>query len=280
MALHAVMMSLGTLSVYGLFAQIATKVGILGLLYIGGLLGLLGILVARLGLVDRMPEEKIKKAGVMEIYRAVSKSFTLKVSYLAAFITRADLVIPSTLFIVWMVSVADRFGYTPVEATARGGIILMVGSFFRLISFSAVGIMLDRIGRIPVLIATLLAAGMGYFLIATADNPFSNVMFFYVCLLGLGKNGAIVATNTLASDAAPEPMRGSILGGLNTVGTLGIILFLQACGYLFDDFSYGSPFLVKGVVNLLFGIWVCTVKGRIVSDPSDRKKERETAGKL
>jgi len=271
MALHAIMMSLGTLSVYGLFTQVATKIGILGLLYIGGVLGLWGTLVARSGLVDRMPEEKSKRTGVKELYRTVSKSFALKVSYIAAFFTRADIAVPSTLLIVWMVSVADKFGYTPVEATARGGIIMMVGSLFSLISFSAVGTMLDRIGRTPVLIATLLAAGIGYFLIATTENPFSKVMFIYVCLLGLGKNGAIVAANTLASDAAPTPMRGSILGGLNTVGTLGIILFLQTCGYLFDNLSCQSPFLLKGAVDFLFGIWVWTVRGRILASPSGRE---------
>ena len=274
MALHAIMMSLGTLCVYGLFTQIATKIGIRGLLYIGGLLGLWGTLVARSGLVDRMPEEKIKKTGIKEIYRTVSKSFALKLSYMAAFVTRADIAVPSTLLIVWMVSVADKFGYTPVQATARGGIIMMVGSLFSLISFSAVGIILDRIGRTPVLIATLLVAGIGYFLIATTENPFSKVMFIYVCLLGFGKKGAIVAANTLASDAAPKPVRGSILGGLNTVGTLGIVLFLQACGYLFDNISCQSPFLLKGFINLLFGIWVWAGRDRILVDLPGRENTK------
>ena len=271
MALHAIMISLGALSVYGLFTQIATKTGILGLLYIGGLLAVGGALVAGLGLVDKMPDVRIKQAGIKEASRAVSKSFALKVSYIAAFVTRADIVIPSTLLIVWMVSVADRFGYTPVEAIARGGFILMVSSLFRLVSFYALGIMLDRIGRTPVLIATLLIAGMGYILIAIVENPFSNGMFVYVCLLGFGKNGAIVAANTLASDAAPKPMRGSILGGLNTIGTLGIIFFLQACGYLFDNLSHQSPFLFKGAFNVLFGIWVWNVRDRILVIPYAQK---------
>jgi len=228
MALNAIMMSLGALTVYGICTQLAAKIGILGILYVGGFLGLLGTLVAKLGLKDRMPKDKIKKAGVREIYHVVSKSFTLKVSYVAAFVSRADLVIPSTLLIVWMVSVAGKFGYTPIEATVRGGMFLMVGRLFSIISFSVLGVMLDRIGRIPVLIITLLFAGTGYFLMATTENPFSNMMFIYVCLLGLGKNGAIVATNTLASDAAPESMRGSVLGGLNTMGTLGIILLSES----------------------------------------------------
>jgi MFS family permease len=135
------------------------------------------------------------------------------------------------------------------------------------VSFSIIGVLLDRVGRTPVLIATLLIAGVGYLLIATAENPFSPMMFIYVSVLGVGKNGASVAANTLASDAAPKPMLGSILGGLNTVGTLGIILFLQACGYLFDSFSCGSAFLFKGLVDLLCGVWVWTVKGRIIIAP-------------
>jgi MFS family permease len=263
MALHAIMMSLGTLSVYGFFTQIATRIGILGLFYIAGFLAFWGVLVARTGLVDRMPKEKAGKTGIKEIYGAVSKSFALKTSYLAAFVTRADLAIPSTILMVWMVSVGDNFGYTPIQAMARGGIIMMVGSLCSLLSFSFIGVLLDRVGRVPVLIATLLVAGIGYFLIATTGNPFSNEMFIYVCLLGMGKNGAIVAANTLASDAAPRPIRGSVLGGLNTVGTLGIILFLQASGYLFDNVSFQSPFLIKGVIDFLFGLWVWTAAGRI-----------------
>jgi len=273
MALHGIMMALGTLCVYGLFTQIATSTGVLVLLYAGGLLGLLGVFVAAYGLVDRMPEGKNKSGGVREIYQVVSKSFPLKVSYITAFITRADIAIPSTLLMVWMVSVAHKFGYTPIQATARGGFIMMVGSLVGLFSFSAIGILLDRIGRTPVLIGTLLIAGVGYFFIAITQNPFSPWMFVFVSILGFGKNGAIVASNTLASDAAPQPMLGSIFGGLNTVGTLGIVLFLQGCGYLFDTFSSGDAFLFKGVVNLLCGIWVWAVKGRINADPHGEQAE-------
>ena len=140
----------------------------------------------------------------------------------------------------------------------------MVGSICSLVSFSFIGVLLDRIGRVPVLFSTLLVAGIGYFLIATTGNPFSNSMFLYVCLLGVGKNGAIVAANTLASDAAPKSIRGSVLGGLNTVGTLGIVLFLQASGYLFDNVSFQSPFLVKGAIDFLFGVWVFITASRIV----------------
>jgi len=280
MALHALMISLGALCVYGLFTQIASAVGILGLLYLGGLLGLCGMLVARVGLVERRHGPQTEKAGVKKIYRVVSKSVPLKASYCAAFFSRADLAIPSTLLMVWMVSVAHAFGYSTFEATARGGIILMSGSLFSLFSYSAIGILLDRIGRTPVLAGTLIISGIGYLLIATTQNPFSNLMILYVCLLSFGKNGAIVASNTLASDAAPKPVLGSVLGGLNTAGTLGIILFLQLSGYLFDNVSYESPFLVKGLVNGLFGIWIWQVKGKMTLSQSGREIIRADTGEI
>jgi MFS family permease len=256
MALHAIMISLGSLSVYGLFTQIATKTSILVLFYIGGLLALAGTLIAIAGLINRFIETEVHKRSIRETTHTVLNNFTLKVSYAASFITRADLVIPSTILIVWMVSVAENYGYTSVQATARGGIILMTGSLFSLVSFSFIGILLDRLGRPFVLIVTLIMGGTGYLLIAVTENPFSNAMFFYICLLNLGKNGAIVAANTLAADASPRGLLGSILGGLNTVGTLGIVIFLQICGLSFDIFSSQSPFMFKGLLNVLCGLWI------------------------
>ena len=89
-----------------------------------------------------------------------------------------------------------------------------------------------------------------------------------------------MAGNTLASDAAPKQLLGSVLGGLNTVGTLGIILFLQSSGYLFDNVSYASPFLVKGLVNALFGMWVWKVKDKITASQPGRKTILGNSGEI
>jgi len=264
------MISLGTLCVYGLFTQLAAAIGVVGALYTGAFLGLAGIIIAYAGIVDRMPPSGEGKNRVKASFRVVSNNYALKLTYAAGFITRANLAIPSTILIVWMVSISEQFGYTPLQATARGGLIMMVGSLCSLTSFYIIGIILDRVGRIPVFITTLTITGIAYILIATVDNPFSNVMFLYVSLLGFSKNGAIVANNTLASDIAPKELMGSVLGGLNTMGTIGIIFFLQLSGYLFDNISAQSPFLIKGSIDFLFGLWVLSSRKKI--------KKGETAG--
>jgi len=265
MALHAIMMSLGTLCVYGLFTQMAAVIGIIGAFYVGGILGLAGILVALSGLVDRIGKSHTAKKDIREVYRLVLRSFPLRAAYITGFVTRANISLTSTLIIVWMVSMAGKFGYTPLQATARAGVIMMVGNVFSILSFYIIGILLDRVGRLPVLISTLILTGIGYFFIATIDDPFSNLMFLYVSLLGFAKNGAIVAANTLASDVTPRHCLGSALGVLNTVGTLGIIFFLQVCGYLFDSISHQSPFVFKGVIDAACGIWIFIARKKIIS---------------
>jgi MFS family permease len=257
-------MALGTMIVFGILAQIARKTGLISLFYITGFLGLLGAFVSRVWLVDRMPKEKAKALGIKEIWNAVSKNLSLKVSYVVTFTTRADVIVMATLYVVWAVYAGEKFGYTPVKATARSGIVMMVMSLVSLIAYPITGILLDRWGRIPVLITTLLMGGAGFCLTAILNNPFSPVMFLLVILLGAATYGAVPGAQVLATDASPKPMVGSILGGLNTMSPIGILLFLQVGGFLFDKIGYWSPFALKGIANLACALWIIAIRKRLV----------------
>jgi MFS family permease len=256
MALNGVMMGLGSIIVFGVLVQIARKTGLMSLFYMSGALGFLGAIVSRLWLRDRMPKEKPKNLGIREIYNAVSKSLALKVSYVATFVGRPDPLVSGTFLIVWMVYVAETFGISPVKATARGGIVLMVAGIVSFVAFPIAGVLLDRWGRIPVLISGLIFGATGFCLAGMTENPFSPAMYFFMSLKGIGMAGAITGANTLASDASPRPLLGSILGGLNTMNPLGVLIFLQVGGFLFDTVGYGAPFVLKGVASLACGL--CT----------------------
>ena len=52
------MLALGSMIVFGVLARIAGKTGLMSLFYMSGVLGFLGLIVSRLGLVDRMPKER------------------------------------------------------------------------------------------------------------------------------------------------------------------------------------------------------------------------------
>jgi MFS family permease len=265
MAYHGIMMGLGSMVVFGVLAQVARKTGLMSLFYIAGAVGFLGVFVTRFGLVDRMPKEKAKKPGFREIYGIVSKSLALKASYIITLIVRSDVLVLGTFLIVWTVYMADEFGISTVKATARGGIIMLVMSVVSIASNPIIGILLDRWGRVPVIIIGLISAGIGFCLMALTNNPFSPLMFFYICLTGVGFPAAALGAITFASDNSPRPLLGSILGGLNTMQPIGVLFFLQAGGFLFDKLGYWTPFLLKGAANLACGLWILGIKKRIAA---------------
>jgi MFS family permease len=264
MALNGIMMGVASIIVFGALAQIARRTGLLGLFYISGALGFLGAIICTAWLVDRMPKEKPKRLGIREIYRVVSGSLALKVSYVATLVGRPDPLITGTFVIVWMVYVADKFGMSPIKATAKGGIVLMVAGIVSFVAFPIVGVLLDRWGRVPVLVSGLIIGGVGFCLAGITENPFSPAMYFYISLTGIGIAGAITGANTLCSDASPKPLLGSILGGLNTMNPFGVLIFLQVGGFLFDNVGYGAPFLLKGIASLACALWIAAVRNRVV----------------
>jgi MFS family permease len=266
MAYHGICMSLGSIICFGMLAQLARKTGLMTIFYISGALGFLGLIVTRLGFVDRMPKEKARRLGIKEIYGAVSKSLAIKVGYITTFVVRADILVISTFLIVWMVYVAEKFGLSPVKATAKGGIVMLTMGLVSLVVWPIIGILLDRWGRTPVIILSGFSAGAGFCLIAVTPNPFSPMMYLYVTLLGVGFAAASAGANALAADAAPKPLLGSILGGLHTMQPLGAFIFLQAGGFLFDWLGYWSAFALKGIADLALALWIFAIRKQIVVD--------------
>jgi MFS family permease len=263
MALHGAMMGLGSMLVFGIMVQLARKTGLMSLFYMSGALGFLGFLVAWFGTVDRLPKEKAHKTGIKVIYQEVSKSLALKVGYIVTIITRADIAIVATFIILWMVYMADIEGITAVKATARGGLVMMVTSLVTLIAYPILGILTDRVGRIPVIIAGLLVSGAAFCLMAITNNPFAPIVYLYASLICVGFSGVAVASTTLTADASPKQLLGSILGGFNTMQPIGILFFLQVGGYLFDKWGYWGPFALKGIVSILCGLWIVTIRKQI-----------------
>jgi len=262
MALNGIMMGLGSIVVFAVLAQVARKTGLMSLFYLAGAIGFLGALVSRIWLVDRMPKEKPEKLGIKEIYRVVSKSLPLKASYVTTFIARPDTSTIATFLIIWMVYAADTYGIS--QATARGGMVMSAMGIVSFLAFPIVGVLLDRWGRVPVLITGLMCGSLGFFLAGMTQNPFSPVMYLCVSLMGLGIAGAVTGANTIASECSPKPLVGSILGGLNSMHPLGVLFFLQVGGFLFDRVGYTTPFIMKGIVNLVWGLSLFTIRKRVV----------------
>ena len=96
-------------------------------------------------------------------------------------------------------------------------------------------------------------------------------MYLCVAFMGLGIAGAVTGANTIASEVSPRPLLGSVLGGLNSMHPLGVLFFLQVGGLLFDKVGYNAPFMMKGIVNLAWGLSLFTIRKRVVLSKLEEK---------
>ena len=266
MAMNGVMMGISSIIIFALFVPIMAKTGVLFLIYIIIAVALGGALSTGVFLREHLPETKQEKVGLMKIIPVVRKSIALKASYWCCLITRADIIILATFVITWGVKYGKELELSTGEATFKASLPMMVMGFATLVAFPILGIMLDKKGRVPVIILALINGGIAMFLLAVSPNPFSPLVYIAMIFAAVGMAGSIAGANTLASDASPKGMVGSILGGLNTMQPIGILFFVGLGGYLFDRFSPGWAFALKGIASLILCMWIFMIKDRITTD--------------
>ena len=260
MAIYGFMVGLATIFTSGLIGQLPKKIGIYETFYVIAFFTLIGWLVAKLGVVDRFSEDKKKEGKLKEALAIVRESTPLKVSYVATLMSRADTPIFRLIFFVWAVTEAKKFGYTPAQATGIGGIVLMGLAATALLSNIALGPMVDRMGRVTTLMISMSCCTAGLIIIYFFKNPFTYWVAVPVALIGFGMSGAVIGANTLAADSAPKHMVGTVIGGLTTIQSIGILVFLQTSGFIRDAVSNQSAFLFKAGINIVALVWIFSVR--------------------
>jgi len=265
MAMNGIAMGIAALLVFGAFAPILKKSGVVSLMYIISVLSLVGAVSTWVFLKDRMPEVKQAKTGLKEIIPIVTKSLPLKASYLCALITRADIVVLAAFLVTWGVKYGQQIQMASKDATMKSSIPMIVMGVFSLLAFPVIGILIDKWGRVQTILLALFTGGIGMIILAICPNPFSGLVYLGVILGAFGMAGSIAGANTLAADASPPGMLGGIMGGLNTMQPIGVLFFLGLGGFLFDKFGPGWAFGLKGVGTIVLAIWVFTVKDGITA---------------
>jgi len=260
MAIYGFIVALATIFTSGLMGQLPKRIGIYETFYIIAFITLIGWFVAKLGVVDRFPEDKRKQGKFREALTLAKESTPLKVSYVATFVGRADAPIFRLVFFVWAVTAARKFGFSPAQATGIGGIVLMGLAATALLSNIALGPMVDRIGRVSTLMLSMICATGGFLVLYFFNNPFTYWIAIPVALIGFGMSGVVIGANTLAADSAPKHMVGTVIGGLTIIQSVGIIVLLQSSGFVRDAISNQSAFLFKGMINLLALLWIFSVR--------------------
>lgn len=250
MAIMGFMYTAASLFSFLILARLPKSVGLYNVFIIIMIIGILASIVSRIGLVDLVDKKKKEKVKWEKVFSLLKKSPCLKITFSAAFASRADVVILAMFTMIWVSKEARTFGKTPFEAMAEGGTTIALASVVGLLCYPLWGYLVERIGRLRVLVIGLSLAGLGYTLIGFISNPFSIWMKVCIFIFALGVNGSGVGSSTLTSDLAPRNLVGSLLGGYHTAAAIGIMFFLQTGGFLFDYLGHSSPFVLAGIADL------------------------------
>lgn len=141
-----------------------------------------------------------------------------------------------------------RFADVP-GAALLVSMIVTLPALFVVIGGPVMGLLTDRFGRKPVLVGSILLAGLA----GSVAFLMTSILAILLtrALVGLSIAGATTATNALIADYFSGQKRAKFMGYQSAVGGLVIILFMPIGGLL-ADISWEYTFLVYLSVFLVF----------------------------
>lgn len=159
------------------------------------------------------------------------------------------------LLIPILPEVIRRFGQSETFVNEYYGYFVSVYALMQLLMSPLLGALSDRFGRRPVLLVSLLGAGLDYIMMAFA--PTLTLLFIGRIISGLSGAGITVATSYIA-DVSDDSNRAANFGMIGAAFGLGFI-FGPLIGGLLGSLGAHLPFLAAAALNLLnfaFGYFV------------------------
>nr|AIA18793.1 Tetracycline_Resistance_MFS_Efflux_Pump [uncultured bacterium] len=159
------------------------------------------------------------------------------------------------LIIPILPDVIRRFGAEANFVNHYFGYFISVYALMQFVASPVLGSLSDRFGRRPILLVSLLGAGLDYVLMALAPNLW--ILFFGRVIAGLTGASMTVASSYMA-DISDDSNRSSNFGMIGAGWGLGFIAG-PMLGGLLGSFGSHYPFYAAAVLNLLnfaFGYFI------------------------
>jgi MFS family permease len=180
-------------------------------------------------------------------------------AYLLQFVSFADRIVIGTFFSARLQQTAIAQGMSVGEAVAAATKPYVIANTSGLLFAIVFGLLLDRVNRITAGVIAMAIAGIGYVAGGFVGDPMSGLIVPVAILLGLGQIAAIIASQTVLGQEAPQDVRGAVFGFAGICASLGILLTTGLGGWLYDVVGKGAPFFLIGFINLAimaFGIYL------------------------
>lgn len=159
------------------------------------------------------------------------------------------------LLIPVMPDVIRRFSSDPSFVNTYFGYFVAVYALMQFMASPILGSLSDRYGRRPVLLLSLLCAGLDYLLMVFSPNLW--VLFLGRVISGLTGASMTVASSYMA-DVSTDETRSANFGMIGAAWGMGFI-FGPALGGLLGEYGFHWPFIVAAAFNILnfaFGYFI------------------------
>ena len=212
--------------------------------FVAAVVAFLGLKPGVSGSSESKPILTLAKEGI-----DAGKKPRIAIAYLSSFVSRGDLAIVGTFLSLWVVQDGVSRGLSTSEALKHAGMIFGISQTAALLWGPVMGILCDRLNRITCVAIALGLAAIGYSCIGLIQGTTGVGIILACILLGIGEISAVIASQSLIGQEAPEATRGSVVGVFGFAGAVGILLATKTGGYLFDAIGPQSPFVAMGILN-------------------------------
>lgn len=246
---------------------------------IGGLC-LITAVILRIGLapkgvgVRQAEARPAFKQLLREGAREGARNRGIALSYLTAFVARADIAMAGAFLPMWATSYSNLNGIgTTAEATAAGGRLMATFGISAVVAAPFFGILCDRIDRAVSVGIALGISALAYGCTALVQTPLEGLVFGVVALIGVGEVAAIISTQVLIQHQVPGRVRGSVIGFFNMSGAVGMMINLYIGGKLFgldvggEQPLFQGPFLWLAALNLVVAAVAISMRSSVERAP-------------
>ncbi len=214
--------------------------------------------VVLIGLKPGAPQQLSRREPMLATFRVgleAARNPRIALAYLAASVSRGDMAVLSTFFVLWLTQTGVEAGLTTGAASQKALTFYIVIQACALPAAVVMGWLLDRIDRVIGLAIAMAIAGLGYFSLLFVPDPLGPFMYGAAALIGVGEMSANLSATSLIGREAPERGRGAVLGMWSWFGAAGILGIALVGGWLFDNVSKIGPFMFIAAANLALLLW-------------------------
>jgi MFS family permease len=204
---------------------------------------------------EREPLSTVLRTGV----QAARANPRIWFAYMLQFVSFADRIVIGTFFSARLQQTAIANGQTVAEAVSAATKPFVIANSAGLLFAIFFGLALDKMNRVKAGVVAMAIAGVGYMAGGFVGDPQSEWITLVAILLGMGQICAIIASQTVLGQEAPQDVRGAVFGLAGVFASCGILFTTSVGGWLYDVLSKGAPFFLIGFVNLAimaFGIYL------------------------